>query len=109
MAGVERSASARSAAPRRQPPDPPPPHPVGGGAGDVEAADPGQLADRLLAGRVDVEHRDLVGQREGGAELLGEGLGARVEVGLEDGDAGAAAPSSRRAESAARTSVGWWA
>ena len=39
--------------------------------GDLQAADPGQLADRLLAGRVDVEHDDLVGQGQGGAELLG--------------------------------------
>ena len=51
-----------------------------------QAADPGQLADRLLAGRVDVEHRDLVGQGERRPELLRERLGARVEVGLEDGD-----------------------
>ena len=69
-----------------QPPDPPSPDPLRRRPRDVEAADPGQLADRLLAGRVDVEHGDFVGQRQGGAELLGERLGARVEVRLEDRD-----------------------
>ena len=63
-----------------------PSHPLGRGPGDPQAADAGQLADRLLARRVDVEHRDLVGERQRRAELLREGLGARVEVGLEDGD-----------------------
>ena len=62
------------------------PHPLGGGLRHVEPADPGQLADRLLARRIDVEHDDLVGERQRRAEPLGEGLGARVEVGLEDGD-----------------------
>ncbi len=69
-----------------QPPDRPPAHPLRRGLGDRQPADPGQLADRLLAGRVDVEHRDLVGEGEGRAELLGERLGARVEVRLEDGE-----------------------
>ena len=39
----------------RQPPDRPPPAALGRGLGDLQAADAGQLADRLLAGRVDVE------------------------------------------------------
>ncbi len=64
----------------------PPAAVLGGGAGDVEAADPGQVAHRLLAGRVDVEHPDLVGGGEGGAEALGERPRARVQVRLEDGD-----------------------
>ncbi len=52
----------------------------------VETADPGQLADRLLARRVDVEDDRFVGQRQCRAELLGERLGARVEVRLEGDD-----------------------
>ena len=59
---------------------------IGGGSGYVEAADAGEGADRFLAGGVDVEDGDLVGQGQGGAELGGEDLGAGVEVGLEDGD-----------------------
>ena len=47
---------------------------VGGGAGDVEAADAGELAHRLLAGRVDVEHADLVGRGERGAEAPASAL-----------------------------------
>ena len=35
---------------------------------------------------IDVEHGDLVRRGERGPELRGEGLGAGVEVGLEDGD-----------------------
>ena len=112
---ISRSPSRRLGAERlggllggRQPPDAPPAGTVGGLLGDHQAADPGERADRLLARRVDVEDRDLVGRRQGGAELRGERLGARVEMGLEGGDH-AGGPSSRAASIVAETSVGWWA
>ena len=52
---------------------------------------PASGADRLLARGIDVEHRDLVGGGERRAEPPRERLGARVEVGLEDGDQAARA------------------
>src|SRR5690349_2230354 len=58
-----------------QPPDRPPPRPLGRSLGDLQPADAGQLADRLLARRVDVEDDDLVGGGEGGAELDRQRLG----------------------------------
>ncbi len=51
-----------------QPENTPPAHPLRSGLGDLQAADAGQLANRLLARRVDVEHDGFVGQRQGGAE-----------------------------------------
>ena len=93
----EPSASAASSA-VGQPPDRAAAAAVGRRLGDHQAADPGELADRLLAGRVDVEHRDLVGGRQRGAELVREGLGARVEVGLEGGDQPALGELARRLE-----------
>src|SRR6476469_2663578 len=70
----------------RQPEHPPAPHPLSRRLRDLQSAHPGELADRPLAGRVDVKNDDFVGQGEGGAELLAKSLGARVEVGLEDRD-----------------------
>ena len=69
-----------------QPPDRHPSPALGRCLGDLQAADAGQLAHRFLAGGIDVEDDNLVGEGEGGAELGGERLGPRVEVGLEDGD-----------------------
>ncbi len=63
-----------------------PPAVVGGRTGDVEPADAGERSLGSLARRVDVEHADLVGGGERGAEALGERLGPRVQVRLEDGD-----------------------
>ena len=71
---------------------------VGGGAGDVEAADARELAHRLLARRVDVEHADLVGGGQRRPEALGQRLGARVEVRLEDGHQAARAQPAQRLE-----------
>src|SRR5213079_2683129 len=69
-----------------QPPNRPSPRAIGGRARDIEAADAGELADRLLARRVDVEDPDRVGARQGAAEAAGERPRPRVEVRLEDGD-----------------------
>ena len=47
---------------------------------------PGERPDRLLAGRIDVEHADLVGSRQRSPEARRERLRPRVEVGLKDRD-----------------------
>ena len=60
--------------------------PVGRRVGDQLAGHPGNCPSALLAGRVDVEHHDLVGERERAAELAVHVQRARVEVGLEGGD-----------------------
>ena len=83
---------------RRRPYHRPARHPVGRCAGDRQPADAGQLTDRLLSRRVDIEHDRLVGQRQRRPELLGEGLRARVEVGLEDRDQALGAEPAQRRE-----------
>ena len=58
-----------------EPPHPPSPGTVRGLIGHHQAAYPGEGPDRLLASRVDVEDRDLVGRGERRAELRRERLG----------------------------------
>ena len=71
---------------------------VGGRPRDREAADAFERPHRPLAGRIDVEHADLVRGRQGRAEALGESLGARVQMRLEDRDQPARPELAKRLE-----------
>ena len=75
---------------------------VGGRLGDHQAADPCERPDRLLAGRVDVEHDDLVGGGERRAELAARAPWCASRGGAGRPRSGAGGASSRSAASERR-------